>query len=446
MKRAFTLVMLMLALVAFNRAQAQVVLTSDFETWSGSPSKPTGWGGYANSLTFGTAALEYTTSVHGGSKAIQLINATTSHKRLATLSYTLVAGDFYEISFWVRGDGSIRTGVTDSNSWNYNPYYTVNSSSWTHYVDTVAAPSNTTKGEFILSVKSTVADIDNLQVDDVTITKLGVTYVDYSIHDIQYTTDPSGNSPQMNNPVKTGGIVTAVTSGKYFIQSHSGAWNGMMVYDGVNTPAVGDSVIVAGVVQEYNNLTELGNVTIFNIVSSGNPLPGPEVVPCILINSEDYEGVFTRLENVVVTDTNVGFGMFKVFDGNDTTLVDDILYHFVATPGTAYNINGIGYQYFTERKTLPRQLSDISLVSSVEENNADAMSIYPNPVSSELTINVNVATDEVRVIDMTGRIAASIPTNGQSRLSIDFSNFSKGTYYVGLFNKGQAVAHKVVVK
>ena len=449
MKRAFTLVMLMLALVAFNRAQAQVVLTSDFETWSGTPSKPTGWGGTKTNFTFGTDAVDYTTSAHSGTHAVQLTNATTSHKRFTTTGLSIESGSFYEISYWVSGHGEIRCGATDlTNYSSYVPsgYHAINSATWTQYKDTVVGPGTNAAGEFILSVRSTVADLNHILVDDVTITKIALTIPTVSIHDIQYTTASPEDSPYTGQYVNTGGIVTAFNSSFYVIQSQAGPWNGIEVYDNTHTVALGDSVTLTAMVSEYYNLTELGSISNFTVVSSGNPLPGPDVVPCVVLNSEGYECVFARLENVVVTDTNVGNGMFKVFDGNDTTLVDDVFYHFDATPGAMYNIDGIGYYSFSKYKILPRQLSDISLVSSVEENNTDAMSIYPNPVSSELTINANVATDEVRVIDMTGRIAASIPTHGQSRLSIDFSNFSKGTYYVGLFNKGQAVAHKVVVK
>jgi len=79
-----------------------------------------------------------------------------------------------------------------------------------------------------------------------------------SIHDIQYTTDPSGDSPYKGQTVVTRGVVTAVASKGFFIQNGTGAWDGIYVYLG-SSPGVnvGDLVEVKGYVKEYYGLTEL---------------------------------------------------------------------------------------------------------------------------------------------------------------------------------------------
>jgi hypothetical protein len=75
---------------------------------------------------------------------------------------------------------------------------------------------------------------------------------DYTlIYDIQYTTAPSGDSPEVGNEVTTEGIVTAIFYNGYFIEDPAGgAWSGLFVYNS-NTPALGDRVRLTGMVSEY---------------------------------------------------------------------------------------------------------------------------------------------------------------------------------------------------
>ena len=59
--------------------------------------------------------------------------------------------------------------------------------------------------------------------------------VDFN-YDIQYTTDPSGDSPFINQAVRTSGVVTAIeytmtSNDPYvFIQDGDAPWNGLLVY------------------------------------------------------------------------------------------------------------------------------------------------------------------------------------------------------------------------
>ena len=68
-----------------------------------------------------------------------------------------------------------------------------------------------------------------------------------TIYDIQYTTDPSGDSPFTGQSgITTEGIVTAVFYNGCFIEdSAGGVWNGVFVYDS-NTPVPGDQKRISG--------------------------------------------------------------------------------------------------------------------------------------------------------------------------------------------------------
>ncbi|MCB0762801.1 MAG: hypothetical protein KDC12_14840, partial [Flavobacteriales bacterium] len=170
-------------------------------------------------------------------------------------------------------------------------------------------------------------------------------------------------SPLANSSVNTGGIVTGVAADGYFIQDGTGAWNGIYVYDQVQNPSVGDQVTLTATVTEYFTLTELGSVTNFEVVSTGNPLPEPVTVSTADANMEDYEGVLIRVEGAVCTNPDLGFNEFEVNDGSGTLVVDDLIYLFVASQDVEYNIQGIGYFSFDFAKILPTQASDVELAS-----------------------------------------------------------------------------------
>ena len=114
-----------------------------------------------------------------------------------------------------------------------------------------------------------------------------------SIHDIQYTTDPDGNSPQDGNVVDClGGIVTHIsfrTQPRVYLQdpNHPDGWGAIVIKDWTVTFAasvsVGDRISLTNVlVEEYRDNTFLlfdsANNASCVIESSGNPVPEPKSV------------------------------------------------------------------------------------------------------------------------------------------------------------------------
>ena len=159
--------------------------------------------------------------------------------------------------------------------------------------------------------------------------------IDYtSIYDIQYTTDPSGDSPLVSQVVTTEGIVTMVLYNGFYIEDPAGgAWNGLWVYDS-SGPAVGDRVRITGTVVEYNNLTEMTPLTEFMVLTSGNPVPDPVVLATGDVSQEMWEGVLVQVQNVTVTDENLGYGEWSVSDGSGDVVIDDKgSYGYVPTNG-----------------------------------------------------------------------------------------------------------------
>ncbi len=233
-----------------------------------------------------------------------LFNATTSHKRFTTQPVTVVPGESYLIEMWVacQDSGELRTGYHDvtNNGWGYGSYIDVATASGGNLVmvsQTVTVPVTCSSAEFILSLRS--ADpTSGILVDSVAITSTTPPVANIKkIYDIQFTTNPNGDSPEVGNVVTTKGVITGIVKNgpdrhAFFIQDSAAAWNGIYVYErNDSTLVIGVSVEVTGTVAEYNGLTELTFVSNITVLNSGNTLPTPVVTTTGNANMEQWEGV-----------------------------------------------------------------------------------------------------------------------------------------------------------
>jgi predicted extracellular nuclease len=346
------------------------VFTSSFEDWSG-PNSPDGWIGNVvagNATNFTLANITQSSDAQEGVSSCRLANTTSTHQRFTTSAVNVNQGEAYTITFWAKGAGDIRTSIVTLNtngSTNYATYnaYIAVTNTWTQYTQTITSP-NTSLGEFIFSVKSTVAP-DHLMIDNVVITGGSVTpptgYV--SIYDIQYTTDASGSSTYVGQTVETSGIVTATYGSGYFIQNGVGPWTGIHVFNNSNTPAIGDSVSITGNVVEYFNLTQITGVTGFVNHSSGNTLPLAVEITSAQSKTEPYEGVLVKVMNAECTNTNSGFGMWKINTDADSSKVHSLFYAYTPVLGGVYNITGVINYSFDEFRVCPRSINDIEVLS-----------------------------------------------------------------------------------
>jgi len=186
------------------------------------------------------------------------------------------------------------------------------------------------------------------------------------IHDIQYTEDPSGDSLYVGQTVTTRGVVTAFfydgRHRRFFIQDGTGPWSGLFLYEPDGFLNVGDVVEVTGEVSEYYGLTEIafGEAT---VLSSGNPLPDPAVLPTGEVSQEQWESVLVRVENVTVTDPDLGYGEWRVDDGSGGVRVDDLgAYSYSPSEGDLLDfVQGPLYYAYGNFKIEPRDDGDIGI-------------------------------------------------------------------------------------
>jgi predicted extracellular nuclease len=193
----------------------------------------------------------------------------------------------------------------------------------------------------------------------------GTQVLQASIYDIQFTEDPSGDSPYNGQMVEVNGIVTGFgynNNNYFFISSPAGgAWNGLYIYQFDYEVAVGDNVTIIGEISEYYNFTELGFIESLIVNSSGNTLPNPEeLTTAELAAMEAYESVLVKVNDVTVTSEVDEFGQSYINDGTGDCQLDD---GFISNPevilGAEFtSITGIVDYSFDEFGLHPRYLED----------------------------------------------------------------------------------------
>ncbi len=189
-----------------------------------------------------------------------------------------------------------------------------------------------------------------------------------SIRDVQYTTDPSGSSPLVGSNVTLYGKVTGIFYNLrgFFIQDGMCAWCGIFVYAGSSMPSLNlwDSVRVSGIVQEYQNATEivLSSIT---VLGSGSPI-NPIIVTIPEI-AESLEGVLVKFEGKVSDHWINRYGDYKLRGGgNDIRVMNFSSYRYLAFLGDSVNITGIVHQDNLGYKVAPRMDDDIHPIKLIK--------------------------------------------------------------------------------
>jgi hypothetical protein len=354
------LLLLAVTLIGYA-AQAQVVFQSNFENWTGG--NPDGWMGDKTNIASANV-IQVASGADFGNNLCQLVEASGSHKRFTTQNLSVVNGQAYEMKVWVRGEGVIRANLHNGTAYQtYTNYTTVNSATNVQLTYTITSSNTANDAQFILSVVNTVAPnhilLDSVHIEEIIVLPPPI----YSIYDIQYTTNPNGDSPQLGNNVTTIGVVIGIRPNGFYIQDDPGAWNGIMIFTTSYTVALGEEVMVSGQVAEFNNCTQIQNLTALTVLNTGVALPAVTVISTQDVNTEPYEGVLIRVQNATCTNANAGFGMFEVNDGSGAALVDDDMYNYGSQAiNDVFNITGIGHFSFSEFKILPRNAADVQLV------------------------------------------------------------------------------------
>lgn len=449
MKKIFTiLTAVCFATVSFG----QTVFQSNLSSWANGD--PTDFMNTARTNITSANVIEQTVGATYGTSMASLINTSSNHKRFVTDAITVVPGESYLIEMWVacQDSGELRTGyydVTNSTYGTYNPYIDVATASAGSLVmvsQIVTVPATSSSVEFILSLRSTDPTL-GIQLDSIAITATTPPPANIKkIYDIQFTTNPNGDSPEVGNVVTTKGVITGIIKNgpdrhAFFIQDSAAAWNGIYVYErNDSTLVIGDSVEVTGTVAEYNGLTELSFVSNITVLNSGNTLPTPVVTTTGNANMEQWEGVVIQTLNAECVSNTNGFGMWEINDGSGSLLADDDIYfyHLTAVVGSHYDVTGIGHYSFGDYKILPRDANDISLVVGINELNTSNVAVYPNPAKEQITFETDNNGFNLTITDITGKVIFNQNVVSK-KTTVNLNRFNAGVYFYTIANNNQVV-------
>jgi len=285
-----------------------------------------------------------------------------------------------------------------------------------------------------------------------------------TIHDVQFTTDPSGDSPKNGQIVTLNGTVTSLkysAAGAYsgfYIQDAAGAWNGIYVYTSSLTVAQGDNVSVTGTVVEYkgtgtnlSGLTEISPATDVTVISSGNALPEATVVSTLDANSEEYESVLIKVAHATCTGSPSA-GTFTVDDGTGVLNLYKSLFPTLAlTTGNIYNVTGILTDYSNATSQMyelyPRNADDVvDVTTGISNNSTVATKVFPNPFTSSFTVNSGKVVSTISIYNLLGQKLVE-HNYSAAEVTVPAANLTNGIYIVNVrFQDGTATNLRMVKK
>ena len=245
----------------------------------------------------------------------------------------------------------------------------------------------------------------------------GTTFGEITIYDIQYTTNPSGDSPLVGEIITVTGIVTYTELSGYVISEPSGgAWNGVYVYDRYHRPDKGDQLHIEALVDEYHNLTELKDVTSYSVVSKSNSVP-ETIIAANDFAVEAYEGVLISVTNITVSNQKVDNFGWQIQDYSGTCIVGQdsyrVLYRYIPKTGnTLEAVNGVGWQFDANRKIQPRDDDDFvgravfeyALQGMVMTPAGPQSNWYVHILDDDIIAVTNVAPSGINIVDTEGII------------------------------------------
>ena len=211
----------------------------------------------------------------------------------------------------------------------------------------------------------------------------------YTIYEIQYST--TGSSPHVGELVETTGVVTAVFENYFFIQDGTGAWNGIAIYP-LQPVEIGDEIVISGMVDEYFDKTEITDIINMTVLGTAG-IPAPVIISTsALASSEEYESVLVQVQDVTVTNEDMGNGEWEIDDGSGPCIVGHLgdYTYIPVLDDFIYDITGVCDYTYGAFKLEPRDDDDIDLIGVGVDDQVTATKIqlynYPNPFNPETKI------------------------------------------------------------
>lgn len=203
-----------------------------------------------------------------------------------------------------------------------------------------------------------------------------------------------------------------------------------------------------GTIMSYCHLTSRG----INLVNGFGPLPGNNIRSSIANNTcmksiisatltptkicRDNGNITLQFDTATIGVSNFGIPNYSYSWSAGNVISKDIQ---VVTPGT-YSVvvtdsNGCSETFTT---SVEQDQSPNCASTSVDDFDAQYVSIYPNPAHDKILIKVFSNTEEkatINVVDVTGKTIISQPTtihSTENNILLNLSGVSSGVYYISI--------------
>ncbi|WP_340152155.1 endonuclease [uncultured Marivirga sp.] len=229
----------------------------------------------------------------------------------------------------------------------------------------------------------------------------------------------------------------------------------------------GDSVIVTGGLEEFNNLLQIAASPItITVIEQGMNLPEPKVLEIAEVG-EEFESQLIKIENVEFVETGnfMGGGAggnFTISDGDNELIfrIGSSAHPLVGEPIPSgnYNITGFVGQFGVDYQLSPRTIDDLEAVEDENdstENPTLAIAnyqsidglIYPNPAKDEIFIKTKKTNFDgpltITIYSADGSVKKRLKKKVNAN-SIRIDDLNNGLYFLVIFSEEQYHIQKFI--
>ncbi len=215
----------------------------------------------------------------------------------------------------------------------------------------------------------------------------------------------------------------------------------------------GDSVSITGVLEDYNDLLEVIDVTSCTKLGTTD-VPSPLIIaPGDM--SESYESMLVTIEHSETDST----GVFD--DGNNYMFEDMMNVEFQVrlqngcnldgdSIATKYDkVTGVLGQYNGTYQIMPRDSMDLmegSLNMSIRDNSIEEINIIQNTDAKTIRLeNISNSNYTINLFDLSGKVVLKDILMANEISSIAVDRLNRGLYLISFNNELKALTRKIVV-
>ena len=236
-------------------------------------------------------------------------------------------------------------------------------------------------------------------------------------------------------------MTLVVNEGEATIPSHRIQLNGQI---SIVAPAGSTVQIIESIEPLQGNIEPFSGTTPANWKVS-NIIDSPEVTP-----ESSYHGITPTLSPTSRYNELTAGQCVDLFTYQIQGCTDDCARLFVEGTDPSAEMPGMNGADLTPGLTI-FNLDDIfdgidenpsCLISSTVDL-ANAINIYPNPASDQMTVSAAAAIHQVQIITMQGKVISTIPGQGQTDLQLELASITAGTYTIAVHTDSGTTAQLI---